>query len=80
MERADGRAVSGLLEIARSEGVAVLGMDSCGAMVDEAPGYRPEDILSHARSMVCFGIPVPRGVLSRVVEKRRQVYAPGTST
>lgn len=58
--------------IARSEGIPVLGMGPCAAMRDGPPGYRPEDLLPRASSMICFGIPVPRSVFreSRFVVQR----------
>jgi epoxyqueuosine reductase len=57
------RITDKVIEIAESEGIPVLGMGPCAAMADEPQGYRPEDLLLHARSMICFGIPVPRGAL-----------------
>ena len=30
-------------------------------MAGERPGFRPEDLLPGARSLICFGLPVPRG-------------------
>jgi ferredoxin len=61
-----------VLAIARSEGIPVLGMGPCAAMMNEPPGYRPEDLLTRASSMICFGIPVPRSVFreSRFVVER----------
>jgi hypothetical protein len=49
-------------EIADSEDIAVLGTGPAGGMANEPPGFRPEDRLPGARSLLCFGIPVPRGV------------------
>ena len=34
-------------------------------MEDERPGYRPSDLLPGARSLIGFGIPVPRGIFSQ---------------
>ncbi len=47
-------------EIADAEDVPVLGVGPAG-MKDEQPGYRPQDLIPGARSLLCFGIPVPRG-------------------
>ncbi len=54
--------VDRIKEIAHAEGVPVLGIGPAKAMADEAPGFRPEDRLPGAQSLVCFGIPVPKGV------------------
>ncbi len=51
-----------IFEIARDENVAVIGFGSASALADEPAGYRPEDLLPNVRSMICFGIPVPRAV------------------
>lgn len=51
-----------ILRMAETENVPVLGTGPCTVMEDEPPGYRPADLLPGARSMICFGIPVPRGV------------------
>ena len=40
--------------------VPVLGIGPASAMADEPPGYRPDDFLPDAQSLLCFGIPVPR--------------------
>lgn len=49
-------------EIADAEDIPVLGVGPAEGMADEPPGYRPEDRLPGAQSLVCFGIPVPEGV------------------
>ena len=48
--------------MAETENVPVLGIGPCAGLENEPPGYRPSDLLAGARSMICFGIPVPRGV------------------
>ncbi len=52
-----------IASILTSEGVTVWGTGASGPMEDEQPGYRPSDLAPGARSLVCFGIPVPRGVV-----------------
>lgn len=49
-------------DIAVAENVPILGTGPTAAMANEPQGYRPEDLLPGARSLICFGIPVPRGV------------------
>src|SRR3989304_1779549 len=48
--------------IANHGGVPVLGVSPAAAMAGSPPGYRPEDLLPGAQSLICFGIPVPEGV------------------
>jgi epoxyqueuosine reductase len=48
--------------IADSEDVHVIGTGSAAEMSSEPQGYRPEDLLPNAKSLVCFGIPIPSGV------------------
>jgi epoxyqueuosine reductase len=48
--------------MAETEGAPVFGIGPCQGLQNEPEGYRPSDLLPGARSMICFGIPVPRGV------------------
>jgi epoxyqueuosine reductase len=54
--------VEGIRKIAEGEHVPVLGIGPASKMANELPGHRPEDLLPGARSLICFGIPVPRQV------------------
>jgi len=49
-------------KVAEGENVPVFGIGAASVMANESPGYRPEDLLPGAQSLICFGIPVPRGV------------------
>lgn len=61
-----GNAVlDGVAATLRREEVAVWGTGPSAPMENERPGHRPSDVLSGARSVVCFGIPVPRGVFEQ---------------
>jgi epoxyqueuosine reductase len=51
-----------LFTLAESEGIPVMGVGPCTALENEPPGYRPRDLLRGAKSMVCFGLPVPDAV------------------
>lgn len=51
-----------ILEIAKQENLAVIGIGPVATLANEPAGYRPEDLLPDARSMICFGIPVPNAV------------------
>jgi epoxyqueuosine reductase len=48
--------------IAYAEQAAVLGTASCAEMTTEPTGRRPADLLPGARSMICFGLPLPRDI------------------
>jgi epoxyqueuosine reductase len=54
--------VEQIVKIARDENVPVFGIGPASAMAAEPPGFRPEDFIPDAQSMICFGIPVPRAV------------------
>lgn len=47
------------------EGVTIWGTGPSGPMENEPPGYRPSDLVSKARSLICFGIPVPRSIFEQ---------------
>jgi epoxyqueuosine reductase QueG len=49
-------------KIIKDENVPIFGIGPAAAMADEKPGHRPTDLLPGAQSLICFGIPVPRGV------------------
>lgn len=51
-----------ILKVAKGENIPVFGIGQASEMADELSGYRPEDFLPGVRSLVCFGIPVPRNV------------------
>lgn len=51
-----------LRRIAKEENISVLGVGPASEMASEPPGYRPEDFMPHVQSLICFGIPIPRGV------------------
>jgi epoxyqueuosine reductase QueG len=51
-----------ILSVAKNENVSVFGIGPASEMASQAPGYRPEDFLKDARSLVCFGIPIPRDI------------------
>ena len=49
-------------KIAEGEDIPVIGISPTSKMANELPGHRPDDFLPGAQSLICFGIPVPRGV------------------
>jgi epoxyqueuosine reductase QueG len=40
----------------------VLGITGAASLQTEPLGYRPSDMLASAKSILCFGIPVPKGI------------------
>src|SRR3990172_408666 len=58
-------ALNDIADILTREGVSIWGTGTSEPMEDERPGYRPSDLVSGARSLVCFGIPVPRGIFDQ---------------
>jgi epoxyqueuosine reductase len=51
-----------LATIAKTESVPVFGIGPAAEMAEAAPGFRPSDFIADARSIICFGIPIPRDV------------------
>ena len=49
-------------KIAEQENIPVFGVGSASEMATEKPGHRPEDLLTGAQSLICFGLPVPKEV------------------
>lgn len=47
----------------QQNGIAVFGIADSRQLESEPEGYRPSDILAAASRILCFGIPVPRGLL-----------------
>jgi epoxyqueuosine reductase QueG len=54
--------VDQICKIVESEQIPVFGIGPASAMADEKAGHRPEDLLPGTQTLICFGIPVPRGV------------------
>jgi epoxyqueuosine reductase len=64
--------VDDIRKIAEEEGIPVWGIGPAAKMAGEPTGHQPGDLLPGAKSLVCFGIPVPKGVY------RMPTYAPET--
>jgi epoxyqueuosine reductase QueG len=65
MEESMNDVLNDIADILTREGVSVWGMGPSEPMEGERPGYRPSDLVPGARSLVCFGIPVPRGIFDQ---------------
>ena len=57
-----------LRDFFQQNGISVFGTAPAKKLEDEPVGHRPSDMLPSAASMVCFGIPIPRGVF---LDKRK---------
>jgi len=42
--------------------IPLFGIDKASSLENEPSGYRPSDMLDSAKSILCFGIPVPKGI------------------
>jgi hypothetical protein len=49
--------------VCERNGIPVFGIGGSSLLEGAPEGYRPSDNLPGVKSMVCLGIPVPRGVL-----------------
>ena len=47
----------------RQNSIPVFGIAESKFLESEPEGYRPSDMLSSALSIICFGVPIPKGVL-----------------
>jgi epoxyqueuosine reductase QueG len=64
----------GIPRMAEAENVPVLGIGPSAGTEDEPPGRRPSDLLPGARSMICFGVPAPRGIYQAAVHTTEMVW------
>lgn len=55
--------IEGLKSLFRQNGIPLFGIAKSKILESEPEGYRPSDMLSSAKSIICFGIPIPKGVL-----------------
>lgn len=49
-------------KVIETNNIPVFGIGSASEMKDEPAGYRPEDFLPGAQSLICFGIPLASGI------------------
>lgn len=54
-------ALLAIIDLAESEALSVLGIGPASAMQDTPSGRGPQDLLPEAKSLICFGAPVPAG-------------------
>jgi hypothetical protein len=42
--------------------IPIFGITSAKSLENEPSGYKPSDMLASAESILCFGVPVPKGI------------------
>ncbi len=57
----------------RSNNVRVYGIAPASSLETEPSGYRPSDLLAGATSVICLGMPIPKGIF-RCPGKAEQMY------
>lgn len=57
-----GKIIEEMERLCVSNRIPVFGTGKSAALEAADPGYRPSDTLPSAKSVVCMGVPVPRGV------------------
>ena len=58
-------AVESIRVLCEQNGIPVFGIGDSSLLERSPEGYRPSDSLPGAKSMVCLGMPVPKGVLQQ---------------
>jgi hypothetical protein len=53
--------------------IPVFGMAKAKSLENGPSGYRPSDMLASAKSILCLGLPVPKGIL-RCKERSEWMY------
>lgn len=56
------KAVKEIRELLVGQGIPVFGIAESTLMENEAHNYRCSDILASAKSILCIGVPFPKGV------------------
>lgn len=54
--------------------VPVFGITNATSLENEPPGYRPSDLLASTESILCLGIPVPKGVFKCQERRSEWMY------
>jgi epoxyqueuosine reductase QueG len=56
------KIIEEMMNLFTRNGILVFGIANISSLQNEPPGYRPADLLASAQSILCLGIPVPRGI------------------
>jgi epoxyqueuosine reductase QueG len=54
--------VNKIIDLAKAEKIEVFGICNASKMADERVDFRPQDFLPGVKSLICFGIPIPRDI------------------
>jgi hypothetical protein len=60
-------AIEAVKKLAISNSIPVFGTGKSAPLESANLGYRPSDTLPSAKSVLCVGVPVPRGVFNRLI-------------
>jgi len=63
------KIIEGLKSLFTQNNIPVFGIARASSLENEPSGYRPSDMLSSAESILCFGIPIPKGIFPSFVFK-----------
>jgi len=56
------KIIEEITNLIAGNGIPIFGMMGASSLKNEPSGYRPNDMLASAESVLCLGIPVPKGV------------------
>ena len=56
------KIIEELKKLFAQNNIPVFGIDKASSLENEPSGYRPSDMLDSAKSILCLGIPVPKGI------------------
>ena len=56
------KMIEDLKKLFTRNNIPIFGIANTSSLENEPSGYTPSDMLSSARSILCFGLPVPKGV------------------
>jgi hypothetical protein len=57
-----GEVVEEIANLFALNSIPVFGINDAASLEEEPSGYRPSDMLASAKSILCLGIPVPKGI------------------
>jgi epoxyqueuosine reductase len=57
-----GKIIEELKKLFTQNNIPIFGIAKASFLENEPSGYRPSDMLASAQSILCFGLPVPKGV------------------
>ena len=56
------KIIEDLKKLFTQNNIPVFGIAKASSLKNEPSGYRPSDMLASAQSILCFGVPVPKGI------------------